>query len=486
MRPRPVAKSFTAFKKAVYANVLVDLNVNASSPDQPMSKGNKKALGKFDWKGIFAQVKAGKDGLKAMISEQVMGSGLPNMYGKIGQLQQLVAAHADDATSPEDLKQKVVDEFKKTWSPSAVNNVAALPWDTIYSKATGMQSTASGSAPVASSVTPTPATPKHTPWVAPTGAYADALTTKGKALITAALTKAGFGKYTSGHISDAANGLKFAPNSAAFAAGMITHLDEKVAAGSLSKVKADKAINELPWEKLYDEAYAQTPKTGYATPASTTSTPDYSPAPPAPSTLGTGDTSKNGSYAGFTRYDLGGETHMAMGKLMGQKKLNGSELEALTSYKQNGYKNINRELRAGKSLSAVTGARVSNLFNAVMKGTVPAGTMLYRGMPNLEEIGLDSDLKGMVKAGRYYHDNGFQSSSTSRNFADNWDASGPKSVLFELKVTKPISGVHVAAGKGVSGDGEYEIVLAPQTMWKVTGVRKGTDSKQNVVTMETA
>ena len=52
-----------------------------------------------------------------------------------------------------------------------------------------------------------------------------------------------------------------------------------------------------------------------------------------------------------------------------------------------------------------------------------------------------------------------------------------------MKITKPVHGVHL--GKVNGHDGEQEVVMPAQSLWKVTGVRKGDGQKKWVVTLET-
>jgi hypothetical protein len=243
--------------------------------------------------------------------------------------------------------------------------------------------------------------------------------------------------------------------------------------GGFNANHATDAANKVNWAELHAAAKA----------ATTTSASAAAPVPEAK--LGVGDTSKDGSYPGFTRYD---NNHKSLGAAMDQRDLTSAESNALSSYKGSGYSSINAQLREGKMLSGSVLAHAAALSSGTRAGTVPANTILYRGMPDYEELGL-KDLENAVKTGKGWHDNGFLSVTTSRDVADHWslggNPAGPKSVLFEMKITKPVPGVHIARTQGGS-DGEQEVVMPAQTFWKITGVRKGTGTKKWVVTMETA
>jgi 8-oxo-dGTP pyrophosphatase MutT (NUDIX family) len=180
--------------------------------------------------------------------------------------------------------------------------------------------------------------------------------------------------------------------------------------------------------------------------------------------------------------------HKALGSAMGQKMLHGPEAIALASYKGTGYKGVNAQLRAGKGLSMANAVKAAALDTATLSGTIPANTVFYRGVKSWQEAGFNMHPEHAVKTGAAYHDNGYVSISSSKQFARNWAGGGSDAILFECKFTKESPGCHVGLAQGHEDTHEREVVLPRgRNLWKLTGYRTETinGADIHVVTMET-
>lgn len=163
--------------------------------------------------------------------------------------------------------------------------------------------------------------------------------------------------------------------------------------------------------------------------------------------------------------------HMGFAGVMKQRALTGLERKALVDYKDGDYIPMNGVLRLGHTGSASTLSQIDQLTNACNAGTVPKGTVLWRGVPSYAECGIKDPVE-FAKQGGVMEDSGFCSTATVKSFADTWQNHGPKATTFEFKFTKDVNAVHVAKGRGSSGDGEYEIILQRNTKWKCVGYRQ--------------
>lgn len=216
-----------------------------------------------------------------------------------------------------------------------------------------------------------------------------------------------------------------------------------------------------------------------------TPAPSYKPpAPPSNGAIG------NTSTEGFKNYI---NQHDDLGKLMNQRPLLPGEKTALEHYKGSGYDALNGQLRSGKTLSSQVFKEVAALDTATHSGTIPAGTLIYRGISDYDKpFGGLSELQNVIKTGGGHLDNGFISCSSDKNFSDSWGGGGSKSVLFELKLNRDTPAVHVAIGKygkANNNDVEYEVVLPRGQLWKVQGMRyekTQSSNKKLIVTMEQA
>lgn len=217
--------------------------------------------------------------------------------------------------------------------------------------------------------------------------------------------------------------------------------------------------------------------------------------PPAPKPAGAvGDSVAHGMYPGYERYEAM-DRHAELGGRMQQRTLDSEEYGALDHYKGAGYTSINSQMRNPGTVDANVLRMAAALDTATRAGTVPKGTVLFRGVDTFAEAGFKGDPKSQV--GKGYIDNGFISTSSSERFAHKWSGGGSDSIVFEIKVTRDVPGVHVDKGRNSSWDSEQEVVLPSSTKFKIVGYRAGsgkigganswdsTNSAKHIVTLET-
>ena len=376
-----------------------------------------------------------------------------------------ISSSMSSAYSATNLKVKIKGELKAKGfklGPKLNNALNHMDWSKIYD--TGKAMAASGGA------SPAPVTPVAP--AKPAKLLSDVISEtnsnlgwneggkKSTDLVVAAMTHAG------------------SPDVTTFKNNVISTMTTNAGMNGYNVNHVNNLADKANWNDLYASAkYANANPTAPKTVAP----------PPAPK-LGYGDTSKDGTYAGYTRYDQGGNGHSDIAEVMNQRTLTDEEREALTNYKGSGYDDLNAQLRSGKALDSHILRNASKLQHACNAGTVPANTMLYRGMPDYRTLGF-SNVEDMIKEGKGWHDNGFLSCTTARSIGDHWqlgETDTDHSVLFELKITEPAKGVHIAKVQGGGDNSEKEIVLQSQSLWKVVGFRKGSpgDQKKWVITLE--
>lgn len=212
-----------------------------------------------------------------------------------------------------------------------------------------------------------------------------------------------------------------------------------------------------------------------------TSPAQSAPAAPANPTS-VGNVVESGEYPGYSRHESI-DQYKSFGKSMKQKTLSSTEHSALGAYKDGSYGEINDALRKGKATHPSIWNKIEALDSATHAGTIPKGTVLYRGVPNGVDLLHIGDPKQAVKDGHYLVDNGYASTSTSQQFSAGWGGSGQKKILFEMKVTKDTPAVHLENAGQDALLSEREILMARGIKWKMTGYRW--QHGQHVITVET-
>jgi hypothetical protein len=137
-------------------------------------------------------------------------------------------------------------------------------------------------------------------------------------------------------------------------------------------------------------------------------------------------------------------------------------------------------------MSSEVAQKVMLLDGATRAGTIPAGTLLYLGVRDYNDLGWSDPLQAVKDQGSFcYH--GFLSTTTSRAIAIVWSRGGSRAVLLELKITKNLPGVHLGQALG-QPDPEQEILLPRNTDWTLVGYhREAIDGRcMDIVTAEPA
>lgn len=190
------------------------------------------------------------------------------------------------------------------------------------------------------------------------------------------------------------------------------------------------------------------------------------------------------SIEGMNRHESISGYH-EFGKTMNQRPLTAAEKKALIgSYQKSGYDDINGQLRSGKGLTPEVVTKIQQLDTATRAGTIPAGTVLYRGVNATSKVA-DGHPSEWVEKGLYHHDNGFVSTSTSKQFASGW--SGSSGVVFEYRVKKPTEGVHLWQAGSTTHENEREVVMPrAEKLWKMVGYRREEvgGSERHIVTLD--
>jgi 8-oxo-dGTP pyrophosphatase MutT (NUDIX family) len=172
----------------------------------------------------------------------------------------------------------------------------------------------------------------------------------------------------------------------------------------------------------------------------------------------------NVSIEGLNRYEHHSQHGTVFKEAMKQKPLKSDERQAVVDYKGSDYREINRQCRAGQTLSKQGAKWATALDRACQAGTIPKGTVLYRGIKHWKEAGLPMSPLEAVKANKCYHDNGFSSASTSKSFAGAWSGGGDDAVVFEYIFDHDKQGCHVAAAKGSGYDDSEQEVILPRSI----------------------
>ncbi len=150
------------------------------------------------------------------------------------------------------------------------------------------------------------------------------------------------------------------------------------------------------------------------------------------------------------------------GKSMPKPKLTSKEKTYLSSYSGDDFFRLNKELRSGDSDDPA----VKLLDSAIAKGSVPAGTTLYRGMSIEAAKKLFPD--GNIEVGQTVSDKGFMSTSKSANVAQSWGMGG---VVLKINAKNGAKGLDL---DGIARAGlEKEVLLPRDARVTVTRISKG-------------
>lgn len=138
-------------------------------------------------------------------------------------------------------------------------------------------------------------------------------------------------------------------------------------------------------------------------------------------------------------------------------KLNANEKDALGHYTSYGYKELNTKLRTG---AVIHDEKVVHLTTAVSKGGFDKEVVVYRGIP--ATVGKE------LKPGQVFVDNGFISTSISKDKAKQF--TGSNVARIRVSPGQPVGPV----GPHSSHSSEMEVILPRGSMFKVESVTKET------------
>lgn len=168
-------------------------------------------------------------------------------------------------------------------------------------------------------------------------------------------------------------------------------------------------------------------------------------------------------------------------------KLTGSETSAIKSYTGAGYSDQNKSLAGGSKSSAAALA-----MSGLSKTTLGFDMKLRRNAPQKwfwQSFGISEDkmhhlteeeLKGFV--GKTYVEKAMSSTSKDPHFSSAYSDTVSKSggIIYRIRAHKDIHGLDVHTSKISGHNSEQEVVLAPNVVYVVRGIKKlpsGTGSK---------
>lgn len=155
---------------------------------------------------------------------------------------------------------------------------------------------------------------------------------------------------------------------------------------------------------------------------------------------------------------------------LAKPKLTSTEKTWLDNYSGDTFLKLNSELRSGKTPE---GSMVKHLDSAIGKGTLTAGTTLYRGM-NTEAAKKLFD--GNITVGQTISDPAYASTSKSRGAAMSWGTGG---VLLKVSVMQDAQGLDT---DGIArAEIEQETLLPRNAKMRVTRISKAKEPGSPVV-----
>ena len=150
------------------------------------------------------------------------------------------------------------------------------------------------------------------------------------------------------------------------------------------------------------------------------------------------------------------------------------ERASVKSYTDRGYKDINKALNGGGDLPSGLRKQVERLDAVLERSEVPEDLVLYRGI----------SLKGItskvpLKEGQEYSENGFLSTSSSKNMATEY-SKDDRGVL-EINVPKGSRGLYVGSVERSANAAEFEFVLPRDRLLKIRSVDRSSNPPKVVV-----
>ena len=141
---------------------------------------------------------------------------------------------------------------------------------------------------------------------------------------------------------------------------------------------------------------------------------------------------------------------------------------AISAYKGSDYHEMNALMRFGALEDQDTSAAADYVRKATAwldKASTKEDTVVYRGIPG----DVVSQYNKFAKVGRALVDDGFISTSTSKQFSDNWHHGGG----LTLKINMPSGSKAATVRNEHESDGEYEVLLQRGTKFRIINWQHG-------------